>query len=170
MTQIFRITGSSDGEFRPNEPIKLLEVNENTVPAGIMPIQFGPSPASGLNYPTIIVEVTPTNSRRSRISSWSFRMGGRSATRSPGPLRRMANERAHRLGTRLCSPSQSGFQCMGTLRADPEAVAEECHQFLFLQMACEKLCKAYLFQGGSPARGSPDQSRLHRQTAPRDHE
>jgi hypothetical protein len=59
MTQIFRLTGSADVEFRPNEPIKLLEVNENTVPAGIMPIQFGPSPASGLNYPTIIVEVTP---------------------------------------------------------------------------------------------------------------
>lgn len=59
MTQIFRLTGSSDVEFRPNEPIKLLEVNENTVPAGIMPIQFGPSPASGLNYSTIIVEVTP---------------------------------------------------------------------------------------------------------------
>ncbi len=59
MTQIFRITGSAESEFRPNEPIKLLEVNTNTVPSGIMPIQFGPSRASGLNYPTIIVEVTP---------------------------------------------------------------------------------------------------------------
>ena len=59
MTQIFRITGSDDVEVRPNEPIKLLEVNQNTVPAGIMPIQFGPSAASGLSYPSIIVEVTP---------------------------------------------------------------------------------------------------------------
>ena len=59
MTQIFRLTGSADVEFRPNEPIKLLEVNENTVPAGIMPIQFGPSPASGLSFSSIIVEVTP---------------------------------------------------------------------------------------------------------------
>ena len=53
-----------DSEFKNarmkvREVIKLLEVNENTVPSGIMPIQFGPSPASGLNYPTIIVEVTP---------------------------------------------------------------------------------------------------------------
>lgn len=59
MTQIFRITGSADDEFRPNEPIKLLDVNENTVPSGIMPIHLGPSPASGRNFPTIIVEVTP---------------------------------------------------------------------------------------------------------------
>jgi hypothetical protein len=59
LTRIFRITGSAEVEFRPNEPIKLLEVNENTVPSGIMPIQFGPSPASGLNFSSIIVEVTP---------------------------------------------------------------------------------------------------------------
>jgi hypothetical protein len=59
LTQVFRLSGSAEVEFRPNEPIKLLEVNENTVPSGIMPIQFGPSPASGINYPSIIVEVTP---------------------------------------------------------------------------------------------------------------
>ena len=40
-------------------PIKLLEVNENTVPSGVMPIQFGPSLASGIHYSSIIVEVTP---------------------------------------------------------------------------------------------------------------
>lgn len=31
----------------------------------------------------------------------------------------------------------------------PEAVAAECHRLLFLQMACEKLCKAWLIQGGT---------------------
>ena len=31
----------------------------------------------------------------------------------------------------------------------PEAVAEECHKLLFLQMACEKLCKAYLIRTGA---------------------
>jgi hypothetical protein len=51
LTRIFRLTGSGEAEFRPNEPIKL--------PSGIMPIQFGPSPASGLNFSSIIVEVTP---------------------------------------------------------------------------------------------------------------
>lgn len=28
----------------------------------------------------------------------------------------------------------------------PKALAAECHKLLFLQMACEKLCKAYLIQ------------------------
>ncbi len=59
LKSIFRLTSSADVEFRPNEPIKLLEVNENTVPSGIMPIQFGPSPASGWHHSSIIVEVTP---------------------------------------------------------------------------------------------------------------
>jgi hypothetical protein len=34
-------------------------VNENTVPSGIMPIQFGPYPAAGLHYSSVILEVTP---------------------------------------------------------------------------------------------------------------
>jgi len=66
LTQIFRITGSADNEVSPNEPIKLLEVNENTVPSGIMPIQFGPSPASGLHHPSIILEVTPDEFQKIR--------------------------------------------------------------------------------------------------------
>ena len=34
MTQIFRITGPLEAEVRPNEPIKLLEVNGNLVGCG----------------------------------------------------------------------------------------------------------------------------------------
>jgi hypothetical protein len=34
----------------------------------------------------------------------------------------------------------------------PEAVAAECHKLHFLQMACEKLCKAHLIQRGTPPR------------------
>lgn len=34
--------------------------------------------------------------------------------------------------------------------AHPAALASEAHKLLFLQMACEKLCKAYLIQGGTP--------------------
>lgn len=30
----------------------------------------------------------------------------------------------------------------------PEAVAAECHKLLFLQMACEKLCKAHVIRAG----------------------
>jgi hypothetical protein len=64
MTHVFRITATADVELRPAEPIKLLEVNENTVAAGIMPIQFGPSPSSGLHYPSVILEVTPAEYRK----------------------------------------------------------------------------------------------------------
>src|SRR4051794_19679741 len=42
-----------------NEPIKLLEVNENTVASGIMPLRFDAAPASGITFPSVIVEVTP---------------------------------------------------------------------------------------------------------------
>ncbi len=34
----------------------------------------------------------------------------------------------------------------------PEAVAAECHKLLFLQMACEKLCKAHLIWKNSSPR------------------
>ncbi len=59
MTQIFRVVGSAEAEVRPNEPIKLLEVNQNTIPAGIIPLHFAPSPAVGIHFPSIIIEVMP---------------------------------------------------------------------------------------------------------------
>ena len=59
ITQILRIEDLPEVEVQPLEPIKLLEVNENTVPSGVMPIQFGPNPAAGIHYPSVIVEVTP---------------------------------------------------------------------------------------------------------------
>jgi hypothetical protein len=42
-----------------NEPIKLLEVNENTIASGIMPLRFDAAPASGIPFPSVIIEVTP---------------------------------------------------------------------------------------------------------------
>ena len=59
LSHVFRIKGAAELELKPAEPIKLLEVNECTVPSGIMPIRFGPCPESGLYYSSIIVEVTP---------------------------------------------------------------------------------------------------------------
>jgi len=37
----------------------LLEVNDQTVPTGIMPVGFPPHPASGLHYRSVVIEVTP---------------------------------------------------------------------------------------------------------------
>jgi hypothetical protein len=59
LTSVFRISGSAEAEALPNEPIKLLEVNNNTVASGIMPIHFGPNPGAGITFPSVIVEVTP---------------------------------------------------------------------------------------------------------------
>ena len=34
LTHVYRLTGTAEVELRPAEPIKLLEVNEYTVPSG----------------------------------------------------------------------------------------------------------------------------------------
>jgi hypothetical protein len=52
---IYRLEGPDPNDLR----IKLLEVNEQTVPAGIVPVGFAPHPASGLHYPSVVIEVTP---------------------------------------------------------------------------------------------------------------
>lgn len=57
--KIFRLEASPEIESRPTEPVKLLEVNENTIPAGIVPLQFDSHPANGFNYPSLIIEITP---------------------------------------------------------------------------------------------------------------
>lgn len=59
LTHVFRLNAAPDAEGRPGEPIKLLEVNAGTVPSGVLPLHFGPAPASGILYPSVIVEVTP---------------------------------------------------------------------------------------------------------------
>jgi hypothetical protein len=59
ISRIFRLSGSAEAEARPHEPVKLLEINENTVEAGIMPIGFDACPGIGIPLPSVIVEVTP---------------------------------------------------------------------------------------------------------------
>src|SRR5262245_15791174 len=63
-THIFFITDKAEGQSNRGEPIKLLEVNENTVESGVMPLHFGPAPASGIPYSSIIIEVTPDELKR----------------------------------------------------------------------------------------------------------
>ena len=38
----------------------------NTVESGVMPLHFGPAPASGIPYSSIIVEVTPSEFEKIR--------------------------------------------------------------------------------------------------------
>ena len=43
-----------------NEPIKLLEIVEGTIERGIEPIAFAADPAHGIDYPSMIIEVSPS--------------------------------------------------------------------------------------------------------------
>ncbi len=45
--------------------------------------------------------------------------------------------------------ADADFRAWELYEKHPEAVATRCHKLLFLQMACEKLCKAHLIQGGT---------------------
>lgn len=55
--RIFRLVGPNEDD--PQEPVKLLEVNPNTIPEGIVPVQFGPDFAGGTGCSTGIIEITP---------------------------------------------------------------------------------------------------------------
>ncbi|HVC93104.1 MAG TPA: hypothetical protein VND64_05405 [Pirellulales bacterium] len=59
LREVYRLHAASGAEAELDEPIKLLEVNENTISAGIMPLGFAADPASGFDYPCAIVEITP---------------------------------------------------------------------------------------------------------------
>jgi hypothetical protein len=47
----------ADEEGASNEPVKLLEVNPDTSPSGIVPIAFGPDPPQ-VPFPSVVIEVT----------------------------------------------------------------------------------------------------------------
>jgi hypothetical protein len=52
---VYRLEGLDPRDLR----IKLQEVNEQTVPTGIVPVGFAAHPHSGLHYPSVVIEVTP---------------------------------------------------------------------------------------------------------------
>jgi hypothetical protein len=70
--EIIQLNQQVDCELVPVEKIVLLEVNENTVPSGIVPIEFGPAPGSGIHYPTVIVEVTPDEFKQIKAKELSL--------------------------------------------------------------------------------------------------
>ncbi len=86
ITRIIRFTNPADGQIDRAEPIKLLEVNENTVPSGVMPLFFGPAPASGIDYSSVIVEVTPDEYKKIESLELTLPVGwidGEEMPRSP---------------------------------------------------------------------------------------
>ena len=55
ITRIIRVV--ADREDDPTEPVKLLEVNPDTLPSGIVPIAFGPDPPD-IPFASVIIDVT----------------------------------------------------------------------------------------------------------------
>jgi len=72
LTHIYRIRADVDQEAQPDEPIKLLEVNEDTIAAGIMPLGFGPADELGIPFSSVIVEITPDEYRQLQSAELSL--------------------------------------------------------------------------------------------------
>jgi hypothetical protein len=53
--RIHRIISNREDDV--NEPVKLLEVNPDTSPSGIVPIAFGPDPPD-IPFPSVVIEIT----------------------------------------------------------------------------------------------------------------
>ncbi|MCY3022392.1 MAG: hypothetical protein NTW87_25710 [Planctomycetota bacterium] len=65
ITRIVRLLSSN--EELPNEPLKLLEVNTNSVGVGIRPIEFAARVEGAAWYPpVVIIEVTPEEYQKIR--------------------------------------------------------------------------------------------------------
>jgi hypothetical protein len=67
--------------------IQLLEVNADTIEAGILPLRFDPVPASGIPFPSVIVEVTPEEYRKIQSGSMSLPYGWNLGPVIPRPKR-----------------------------------------------------------------------------------
>jgi hypothetical protein len=44
----------------PRDPIRLLEVVEGTIERGFEPVAFAPDPAHGIDYPSWVFEISPS--------------------------------------------------------------------------------------------------------------
>jgi len=86
LTHIFRITDKTVATVTRGAPIKLLEVNTNTSESGIMPLQFGPAPASGVPYASVIVEVSPSEFQKLQSNELKLPEGWSIGEEFPRPM------------------------------------------------------------------------------------
>ena len=86
MIHIFHLIGTPEAEISPTEPIKLLEVNESTIPSGILPLHFGPLPSEGFHYHSVIVEITPEEYQQVQTQELKLPNGWKIGDLIPRPL------------------------------------------------------------------------------------
>jgi hypothetical protein len=84
ISHIFRIRNGTDEEAA-NEPIKLLEVNADTVPTGVTPVYFGPHADRGMPYARVIVDLTPAEFDRVRSKELTLPDGWHIGEEFPRP-------------------------------------------------------------------------------------
>jgi hypothetical protein len=145
IVEILRIL--SPDEESDREPVKLLEVNPDTVPAGIVPVRFWPHPHSGAPYSTVIVEVTPEEYEEIKIGNLPLRDGwtlGAPITRPNGTAHGVgAHIDGDRWSQAFARQARADYHTYLLLDEDDSLpVSQRLHMLL---MACEKLCKAYMF-------------------------
>ena len=66
----------AEHELDIGEPVKLLEVNRDTSPSGVVPIAFGAAPPS-IPFPSVVVEVTEGEFEQIRSGSLPLPEGWR---------------------------------------------------------------------------------------------
>ena len=74
LKQIFLLKPIKEND--PDEPIKLLEVVEGTIERGIEPIAFTADPSRGIEYPSLIVEISPKEYKGLRFYKRKFESRG----------------------------------------------------------------------------------------------
>ena len=80
LVSIFRLVTPTETDA---EPVKLLEVNRDTVPTGIMPLGFDAAPERGIPYPSVIIEVTPEEYEQIRSGALALPNGWQIAEEIP---------------------------------------------------------------------------------------
>src|SRR5437879_5921190 len=80
LVNIFRLVSQAESDA---EPIKLLEVNRDTVATGIMPLGFDAAPERGIPYRSVIIEVTPEEYQRIRSAELNLPNGWQIADEIP---------------------------------------------------------------------------------------
>lgn len=81
--EIYWIKAAAGLESDPLEPIKLLEVNSGSTASGIVPVGFPAHVPSGILFPTVVVEIHPTEFEGVRAGTiplppgWQFQQSQR---------------------------------------------------------------------------------------------
>ncbi|MHC4178281.1 MAG: hypothetical protein ACYSWU_12290 [Planctomycetota bacterium] len=82
---VYVATSGIGTDDNPEEPIKLIEVNDDTLPSGIVPLRFGPLPDMGVAHTSTIIEVTQDEFRRIESGDLQLPEGWENRTLIPRP-------------------------------------------------------------------------------------